>query len=121
MHAKLRKKQYSKAKNKKNLELIIFYKKNNILHLFLRNLDFFVNFAGKVQYNTLLGMKIQEVMKLQRKALGITQQDLADMSEIAISTIKKIESGKGNPSLSTVEKIMDILGMEVTYEIRQTV
>ena len=42
-------------------------------------------------------MKIQEVMKLQRKALGITQQDLADMSEIAISTIKKIESGKGNP------------------------
>lgn len=49
-------------------------------------------------------MKIQEVMKLQRKVLGIAQQDLADMSEIAISTIKKIESGKGNPSLSTVEK-----------------
>ena len=44
-------------------EIIIFYKKNNILYLFLRNLDFFVNFAGKVQYNTLLGMKIQEVMK----------------------------------------------------------
>ena len=105
----------------KSQELIIFYKKNNILYLFLRNLDFFVNFAGKVQYNILLGMKIQEVMKLQRMALGITQQDLADMSEIAISTIKKIESGKGNPSLSTVEKIMDILGMEVKYEIRQTV
>jgi transcriptional regulator with XRE-family HTH domain len=28
-------------------------------------------------------------MKLQRMALGITQQDLADMSEIAISTIKR--------------------------------
>ena len=121
MHAKLRKKQYSKAKKQeKSRELIIFYKKNNILHLFLRNLDFFVNVAGKVQYNTLLDMKIQEGMKLQRKVLGITQQDLADMSEIAISTIKKIESGKGNPSLSTVEKIMDILGMEVKYEIRQT-
>jgi len=84
----------------KSQELIIFYKKNNII--------------------TLFGMKIQEVMKLQRKALGITQQDLADMSEIAISTIKKIESGKGNPFLSTVEKIMDILGMEVKYKIRQT-
>lgn len=122
MHAKLRKKQYSKAKNQeKSQKLIIFYKKNNILYLFLRNLDSFVNFVGKVQYNILLGMKIQEVMILQRKALGITQQDLADMSEVAISTIKKIESGKGNPSLSTVEKIMDILGMEVKYEIRQTV
>lgn len=39
-------------------------------------------------------MKIQEVMKLQRKALGITQQDLADMSEIAISPIKKIRAVK---------------------------
>ena len=53
----------------KSQELIIFYKKNNILYLFLRNLDFFVTFARKVQYNTLLGMKIQEVMKLQRKSL----------------------------------------------------
>ena len=105
----------------KSHELIIFYKKNILLYSFLRNLETFVTFARKVQYNTLLGMKIQEVMKLQRKVLGITQQDLADMSEIAISTIKKIESGKGNPSLSTVEKIMDILGMEVKYEIRQTV
>ena len=77
----------------KSHELIFFYKKNIISHLFLRNLEIFVTFAGKVQYNTLLGMKIQEVMKLQRKALGITQQDLADMSEIAIFTIKKIESG----------------------------
>lgn len=102
-------------------EIIIFYKKNIILDLFLHNLEIIVTFARKVQYNTLLGMKIQEVMKLQRKALGITQQDLADMSEVAISTIKQIESGKGNPSLSTVEKIMDILGMEVKYEIRQTV
>ena len=94
MHAKLRKKQYSKAKKQeKSQEFIIFYKKNIILDLFLHNLEIIVTFARKVQYNTLLGMKIQEVMKLQRKALGITQQDLADMSEIAISTIKKIESG----------------------------
>ena len=92
-----------------------------ISYLFLRNPKIFVIFARKVQYNTLLCMKIQEVMKLQRKVLGITQQDLAEMSEVAISTIKQIESGKGNQSLSTVEKIMDILGMEVKYEIRQTV
>ena len=91
---KVEKKQYSNVKKQeKSQEFIIFYKKNNILYLFLRNLDSFVNFAQKVQYNILLGMKIQEVMKLQRKALGITQQDLADMSEVAISTIKKIESG----------------------------
>ena len=66
MHAKLRKKQYSKAKKQeKSQKLIIFYKKNNILYLFLRNLDILVTFARKA----LLGMKIQEVMKLQRKSL----------------------------------------------------
>ena len=119
---KVKKKCLTMANNQEKFhEIIIFYKKNIILDLFLHNLEIIVTFARKVQYNTLLGMKIQEVMKLQRKALGITQQDLADMSAVAISTIKQIESGKGNPSLSTVEKIMDILGMEVKYEIRQTI
>ena len=113
--------QIKRKKVIKAHEIIIFHKKNIIWYFCLFNPKIFLIFARKVQYNTLLDMKIQEVMKLQRKTLGITQQDLADMSEIAISTIKKIESGKGNPSLSTVEKIMDILGMEVKYEIRQTV
>ena len=40
-------------------EIITFYKKNNILYLFLRNLEILVTFARKA----LLGMKIQEVMK----------------------------------------------------------
>ena len=35
-------------------EIIIFYKKNNILHLFLRNLEIFITFAGNVQYKALL-------------------------------------------------------------------
>ena len=39
-----------KNNQEKSKELIIFYKKNNILHLFLRNLGFFATFAGKVQY-----------------------------------------------------------------------
>ena len=55
MHAKLRKKQYSKAKKQeKSQEFIIFYKKNNILYLFLRNLEIFITFAGNVQYKALL-------------------------------------------------------------------
>ena len=43
----------------KSQELIIFYKKNIIYDLFLRNLEILVTFARKA----LLGMKIQEVMK----------------------------------------------------------
>lgn len=98
---------------------LIVHKKNDILYFSLALFDNFIYFCEKVQYIIL--MNIQDVMKSQRKALGISQQDLADMSEVAISTIKQIESGKGNPSLSTVEKIMDILGMEIKYEIRKTI
>lgn len=66
-------------------------------------------------------MSVQEVMKERRKKLGITQQDLAEMAEVGISTIKQIESGKGNPSLGTVEKIMEVLGMEIKFDVRRTV
>lgn len=65
-------------------------------------------------------MNIKEVMKTQRKKLGISQLDLAEMAEVGITTVKQIEAGKGNPSLSTVEKIMEVLGMEIKYEVRQT-
>lgn len=65
-------------------------------------------------------MDIKEVMKSQRKKLGISQQDLAEMADVGITTIKQIEAGKGNPSLSTVEKILEVLGMEIKYEVRQT-
>ena len=41
-------------------EIIIFYKKNIILDLFLRKQEILVTFARKA----LLGMKIQEVLKL---------------------------------------------------------
>ncbi len=72
------------------------------------------------KYN-IMSMSVQEVMKERRKKLGITQQDLAEMAEVGISTIKQIESGKGNPSLGTVEKIMEVLGMEIKFEVRKTV
>lgn len=66
-------------------------------------------------------MKLSEAMKSRRKTLGISQLDLAEMSGVSLATVKDIERGKGNPSLNTVQKILDILGMEIIYEVRQTV
>lgn len=66
-------------------------------------------------------MELSEMMKSRRKTLGISQLDLAEMSGVSLATVKDIERGKGNPSLNTVQKILDILGMEIIYEVRQTV
>ncbi len=59
-------------------------------------------------------------MKQRREVLSLTQLDLAEMAQVGLATIKDIERGKGNPSLSTVKKILEILGMEIDYKIRKT-
>ena len=66
-------------------------------------------------------MNLSEVIKTRRRTLGISQIDLSEMSCVSLATIKDIERGKGNPSMGTVSKIMDILGMEILFKVRQTV
>lgn len=62
-----------------------------------------------------------DIMKQRRETLSLTQQDLAEMSQVGLATIKDIERGKGNPALNTVKKILDVLGIEIEYRIRKTV
>lgn len=62
-----------------------------------------------------------EEIKLRRKTLAISQRDLAEMAGVGLAIIKDIERGKGNPSLSTISRILDVLGMEVLFRVRQTV
>lgn len=66
-------------------------------------------------------MKLKDVMKQRREFLSLTQQDLSEMAEVGLATIKDIERGKGNPSLRTIKKILDVLGIEIEYKVRQTV
>lgn len=60
-------------------------------------------------------------MKKRRETLALTQQDLAEIAQVGLATIKEIERGKGNPALSTINKILDVLGVEIVYRVRQTV
>lgn len=66
-------------------------------------------------------MDLKEVMKSRRKTLSISQLDLAEMAEVSLATVKDIERGKGNPSLATVNKIIEVLGIEMIFQVRQTV
>ena len=66
-------------------------------------------------------MTLQEVMKSRRKTLSLSQQDLAEMAGLGLSTVKDIERGLGNPSLATISKILEVLGMEMVFKVRQTV
>lgn len=66
-------------------------------------------------------MSLAEVIKSRRKTLAISQQDLAEMAGVGLATVKDIERGKGNPSMGTVSRIMEVLGMEISFKVRQTV
>lgn len=63
-------------------------------------------------------MNIGNIIKERRNVLNITQEYLSDMSGVGLRTIIEIENGRGNPSLITLSKIADILGMEVTLQIK---
>ncbi len=51
-------------------------------------------------------------MKKLRKAAGITQKNLADLAGVSQAHIAKIEQGRVDPRLSTVNKILRALAVE---------
>ena len=52
--------------------------------------------------------------------LKVTQEMLADLSGVGLRTLKQFESGKGNPTLETLQKLGDALGMELTFKVKDT-
>jgi transcriptional regulator with XRE-family HTH domain len=56
-----------------------------------------------------LGLRI----KTMRRALGLTQQALADRTEVSRIYIQALESGRRTPSMKLLNKLADALGVEV--------
>ncbi|MEE0804699.1 MAG: helix-turn-helix domain-containing protein [Prevotellamassilia sp.] len=63
-------------------------------------------------------MEYGNLIKERRAVLGLTQQDLADYSGLSLRIIKSVESEKGNPSLNTLEKIAEVLGLELIMKVK---
>ena len=59
-----------------------------------------------------IGKQISE----RRKQLGISQHTLADLAGVGINTLVAMERGTGNPSLSTLLKVLDCLGLKMTVK-----
>ena len=65
-------------------------------------------------------MDLQLTIRTRRKALKISQKDLAQMAEVGLATVKDIERGKSNPSLATITRLLEVLGLEIKYVERDT-
>ena len=59
-------------------------------------------------------------LKQRREVLGVTQEQLADLSGVGLRTLKALESKKSNPTLETLTKLADVLGMELKLVVKKT-
>ncbi|MCO5231545.1 MAG: helix-turn-helix domain-containing protein [Chitinophagales bacterium] len=60
-----------------------------------------------------------EQIKDRRKVLDVTQETLAEISGVGLRTLKQFESGKGNPTLATLQKLCDALGLKIQLQIKK--
>ncbi|HBB91371.1 MAG: transcriptional regulator [Bacteroidetes bacterium GWF2_49_14] len=64
--------------------------------------------------------KLIQTFKERREMMRVTQETLAELAGVGLRTLKQLESGKGNPTLETLQKLADVLGMEISLQIRKT-
>lgn len=84
----------------------------NILNFSDKNFTFVRNYQSAVNMKT-LGMQIKE----RRKALKITQKELADLAGISINTVVAAERGQGDPKISTYLAICNVLGLKLIVQL----
>lgn len=69
-------------------------------------------------------MTIQEIgsfIKERRQMLGITQPDLAEMAAVSINTLYKLERGEANPSVKVLNKLAEVLGLELSVSVKKMI
>ena len=66
-------------------------------------------------------IEIGKIVQQRRAVLQLKQEDLAELSGITEKTIYLLENGKGNPSFSTMQKMLTVLGLEMNVHVKKTV
>lgn len=60
-----------------------------------------------------IAQNIANTIKVRRKALGITQEELADMAGIDRTYASQLERAIANPSLTVLCKVANSLGLKL--------
>lgn len=62
--------------------------------------------------------EIGKIIKQRRQFLRLKQEDLEEISKVNKKTIQQVETGNGNPSFETLDKLANVLGMEVSINVK---
>lgn len=67
----------------------------------------------------MLAKALGETIRKRRKELRITQPHLAELAKVSTNTLYKLERGQGNPSLDVLHKLAEVLGLELTLQVKK--
>ena len=59
-----------------------------------------------------------KIIKQRRDILNITQKNLADVSGVTLRKLSDLENGVANPTLHTLVKLMDALGLLLDIKVK---
>ena len=62
--------------------------------------------------------QIGKIIQERRDYLNLTQKDVAEMAGITFKSISEIELGIRNSSINTLNKVLDVLGLELSVQIK---
>jgi len=62
-----------------------------------------------------LDYKLSEIVLFHRKSSGLTREQLADLAGIGKTVIFDIEKGKETIRFSTVQKVLKVLNVKITF------
>ena len=63
--------------------------------------------------------EIADYIVRRRKTLKISQRELAELSGISLHSLSNLESGKDNPTLESLLKVADTLGVTITAGVNR--
>ena len=63
---------------------------------------------------------LQHAVREMRAISRLTQAQFAEHRGVSLKTIKEIESGKGNPTIQTLNRIGQFFGLEVAFVRTET-
>lgn len=61
---------------------------------------------------------ISDLISKRRRFLRLAQEELAQRAGVSLRSLKSIEAAEGNPTITQLTKILQLLGMKLTAVIR---
>ncbi len=65
--------------------------------------------------------RIGQIIKNRRRELKMEQTDLQDYAEVGSTTLSKLEMGKLNITIDNLEKITEVLGLEIIIKVKEKI